>query len=600
MAKKKTVPIKYTSRDFNTIRNDLIEYAKRYYADTYKDFSEGSFGSLMIETVAYVGDILSFYLDYQTNESFLDTATEYNNIVRHGRQLGYKFRGSPSAYGECDFYIEVPANSSGLGPNVDYIPLLKQGAAVSSNDGRSFVLIEDVDFNDAKNLTVVGQQNTTTGNPTTYIIKASGRIASGEFGTEEIAVGGFQRFRKLRMEALDVTEIISVFDREGNEYFEVDYLSQDVVYRNVLNSKNSTEANEPAAILKPFSVPRRFTVDRTRRITSLQFGYGSDTEFNKPSVVDPSEVVLSVHGKDYTSDSSFDPTRLLDSDKFGVVPSDTTLVVSYRKNSANSSNASAGSITKVGNFSMTFREMTNTSAASRTAVINSLEASNGEPIVGSSGLPSKEQLRQSIAGSFAAQNRAVTEQDYKAVVYSMPPQFGSVKRCGMYRDSDSFRRNLNLYVISEDRDGYLVQTNNTIKQNLKVWLGQNKPINDTVDILNAKIVNIQIDFTAVSAVGTDKYDIQVNAINRVKEAYKAKMDIGQPFDISQVYNILNKTRGIVDVTKVRVINKFGGEYSSIGYDIRQNTTPDGRYVNVPSNVILEIKFLNTDIKGTIT
>jgi hypothetical protein len=249
---------------------------------------------------------------------------------------------------------------------------------------------------------------------------------------------------------------------------------------------------------------------------------------------------------------------------------------------------------------MTFREMTNTSAASRTAVINSLEASNGEPIVGSSGLPSKEQLRQSIAGSFAAQNRAVTEQDYKAVVYSMPPQFGSVKRCGMYRDSDSFRRNLNLYVISEDRDGYLVQTNNTIKQNLKVWLGQNKPINDTVDILNAKIVNIQIDFTAVSAVGTDKYDIQVNAINRVKEAYKAKMDIGQPFDISQVYNILNKTRGIVDVTKVRVINKFGGEYSSIGYDIRQNTTPDGRYVNVPSNVILEIKFLNTDIKGTIT
>jgi hypothetical protein len=182
----------------------------------------------------------------------------------------------------------------------------------------------------------------------------------------------------------------------------------------------------------------------------------------------------------------------------------------------------------------------------------------------------------------------------------MPPQFGAIKRCALYRDSDSFRRNLNLYVISEDNNGYFTATNNTIKENLKTWIGQNKIINDTIDILDAKIVNIQIDFKAVSAVGTDKFNVQTSAIERLKALFTTKLDIGQPFDISEVYNVLNKTRGIVDVTNVRVTNKFGGEYSNIGYNIRENTTSDGRYIDVPKNVALEIKFLDTDIKGTIT
>ena len=79
---RKIVPIKYTSREFNSIKRDLTEYAKRYYPDSFQDFNEASFGALMLDTVAYVGDVLSFYLDYQANESFLDTAVEYNNIIR--------------------------------------------------------------------------------------------------------------------------------------------------------------------------------------------------------------------------------------------------------------------------------------------------------------------------------------------------------------------------------------------------------------------------------------------------------------------------------------------------------------------------------------
>ena len=600
MAKKKLVPIKYTSRDFNSIRDDLIEYAKRYYPDSFKDFSENSFGSLMVENIAYIGDILSFYLDYQVNESFLDTATEYNNVIRHGRELGYKFSGASSAFGECDFYVEVPANAMGLGPDSAYIPLLKKGAVVSSDDGATFVLTQDLDFNKEGSMTVVGKQNTTNGLPTSYIIKATGVVASGRFGTEEVVVGNFERFKKVRLTTPDIVEIISVFDREGHQYFEVESLAQDVVYRDVLNRERGTSANEPAAIIKPFAVPRRFVIDRTRRNTVIQFGYGSDSEINKSSVVDPSNVALDMHGKDYTSDTSFDPTRLLETDKFGVSPSNTTLVVSYRQNSAQSTNAVPGTVTNVVLKSVEFKDSSVLAASKRQQVVDSLEVNNPESFTGNVSNPSVTELKENIMGVFASQNRAVTEQDYKSLVYAMPPQFGAVKRCAIYRDSDSFRRNLNLYVVSEDNSGNLTTTNNTIKENLKTWIGGNKIINDTIDILDAKVVNFQVEFTAVSAVGVDKFDIQVNAIQRVRELFQSKLDIGQPLDLSQIYNTLNKTRGIVDVTDVRIVNKFGGQYSNIGYNIRENTSADGRFVNIPVNVIMEIKFPDTDIRGTIT
>ena len=129
------VPIRYTSRDFESIREDLEQYAKRYYPDTFKDFSEASFGSLMMDTVAYVGDMLSFYVDYQANESFLDTAVEPNNIIRLAKEHGYKFQGPASAVGEVTFYSLIPANSTGLGADARYLPILKKGTIVGSTGG---------------------------------------------------------------------------------------------------------------------------------------------------------------------------------------------------------------------------------------------------------------------------------------------------------------------------------------------------------------------------------------------------------------------------------------------------------------------------------
>ena len=142
----KTPAINYTNREYESIREDLTQIAERFYPDTFQDFSEASFGSMMLDAVAYVGDQLSFYLDYNVNESFLDTSYQLNNITRHGRILGYKNTGRPSTYGEVALYVLVPASTTGIGPDRRYIPIVKRGTRFTSQNGLNFVLTEDVDF----------------------------------------------------------------------------------------------------------------------------------------------------------------------------------------------------------------------------------------------------------------------------------------------------------------------------------------------------------------------------------------------------------------------------------------------------------------------
>ena len=137
---KKNVPIKYTSRDFESIKQDLVEHAKRYYPNSFRDFNEAGFGALMLDTVAYVGDILSFYLDYQVNESFLNTAVEYENVVRLAQQLGYEPQLNPTTYGVASLYILVPASTTGPGPDANYLPILAKGAVFGAGNGATFSL----------------------------------------------------------------------------------------------------------------------------------------------------------------------------------------------------------------------------------------------------------------------------------------------------------------------------------------------------------------------------------------------------------------------------------------------------------------------------
>ena len=597
MSNKKSIPIKYTSRDFDSIKNDLIEHAKRYYADTYKDFSEASFGSLMLDTVAYVGDILSFYLDYQANESFMDTAVEYNNVLRHAKQLGYKFKRNQSAHGIVSLYVLIPASVVGLGPDRDFMPVLRKGSKFLSTAGVLYTLNESVDFGSENNEVIVAKVDAQTGLPTHYAVKAFGQVISGEIDREIIDIGPFQKFLKVRLDDRNITEILSVTDSEGHDYFEVDFLSQNVVYRPVIN-RNKDKNNAPA-VLKPFVVPRRFIVENEQRTTFLQFGYGSDNEVPKDSVADPSNIVLDVHGRDHILDESFDPSNLLATDKFGIAPSNTSIVVTYRTNKSTDPNASVGTVNKVVSSNFQFDNRANLDNAKVKEVTDSVEVYNEEQIIGSTSTPDLEELKQVVKNSFAAQNRAVTREDYISMAYSMPSQFGSIKRLNVMQDKDSFKRNLNMYVVSEDKNGKLMTASQTLKENLKTWINRGKMINDTIDLLDAKIINLRIDFTVVSELGANKYDVLRAATTRLQGYFNRVYEIGEPILVTELYKALNDVTGVADTIDINIEDVTGGFYSDIGFNVFDNLSPDGRVLYIPEDSIFEVKFVTEDVKGTI-
>ena len=535
MADKKIVPINYVSRDFASIKQQLVEYAKRYYPDTYQDFNQASFGSLMLDTVSYVGDVMSFYLDYQANESYLTTAIERKNIVDLAKSIGWKTKNSPTSMGIGSFYISVPGNISG--PSPQYLPILRKGAQLTNNAGVGFILNEDLDFSDDNVLITVNQVDQVTGSPISYVLKKYGEVISGRLLTQNFVVGSFEKFLQLTLNSLYVSEIVSVKDSEGNEYFEVDNLAQNIIYRAAKNK--NTDSSQTPYVLKPVVVPRRFTVENNGNETLIQFGYGSDNTLNQNQIADPSNIVLQQFGKDYVTDLTFDPTSLLTTDKFGVAPENTTITVVFRSNDFFNVNVATNSLTSVINSNFTF-DSAGLDQATKSNVVSSLEVDNEEPFVGSLSAITNDEIKIRALNYYSAQNRAVTKNDYLTICYNMPYKFGAVKRVNITQDKHSFKRNLNLFVVSEDGSGNLTMTNNSTKNNLKNWILNYKMINDTVDILDAKIVNIGIEFQIIASLEKNKHDVLQDALTRIKQNFvNKKFDIGEAIYLADIFTELN-------------------------------------------------------------
>ena len=593
--KKKSVAIDYTNRDFSSIKRDLTQIAERFYPDTFQDFSEASFGSMMLDAVAYVGDQLSFYLDYNVNESFLDTSYQLDNIIRHGRIMGFKNSGRPSAYGTVAIYVLVPASATSIGPDTNYIPVIKRGTRFSSTNGQSYVLIEDVDMAESTNPIVVARTNADTGSPEHYAIKSYGKVVSGFFNTESVEIGGFQRFRRVNLSQPNVSEIISVFDSEGNEYFEVENLSQDTVFKSLTN-KNYKNDNVPS-VMKPLLVNRKFVTIFDNNGVSLQFGSGD--ELSSDIVAEPQNLSIDIFGKTYVTDTSFDPSRLVSNKYYGIVPQNTTLTVFYRQTNPTNSNAAVGAINTVSTKIIEFEDVSTLAASEVSFVRNSLEVSNETPIVGNVTNPSPGEIKQRIYDTFPTQNRAVTQRDYENLVYRMPSSFGSIKRCSVQKDPDSQKRNLNVYILSESPEGKLINSNDTIKENVKTWLNHYRMINDTIDILDPFIINFGINFIVKPEPLNDKFAVLNDCVEALANEFATPLFVGESISMSKIFNILNNVSGVNDTVKVQIINKNTSNYSNVFFRVSDNISPDGDRIVCPKNAIFEMKFPQVDIKGKL-
>jgi hypothetical protein len=588
--------INYTSRDFASIKQDLLNYAQKYYPEAYRDFNEASFGSLMVDMVSYIGDMLSFYIDYQANESFLDTAIESDSVLKLAKGLGYKFRPNPASHGEASFFITIPTKANVTAPDYDYAPTLKRGSQFGTADNRVFTLVSDINFAESIDV-VVATANSDGTSPARYAVKAKGLVMSGEFMSETFNVGNYERFLQIEVEDPNLTEIISVFDADGNNYFEVDYLTQDTVYASLMNTQENKNTVEN--ILKPISVPRRFVVEQTFDRAILQFGYG--TQNNEQRFLDPASVILDIFGKDYIADKSFDPTVLIKTDKLGVTPTNTTLTVIYRRNSAKDVNASVSALNTVVSPSFKFYNSGELAAIKVRAVQNSLEVTNEDMITGDVTDMSTTELKLRAYGAYGAQNRAVTKEDYVNMVYNMPSNFGQVKKATIIRDTDSFNgKNLNLFVISTDSLNLFVPTNETIKQNLKTWISKYKMLGDTIDILNASVQNIQIFFTVIAFANVNKNDVLEDCLRTLSNYYGGTFyDIGEPFKITDVYKLLNNIPSVLDVKDVLVEPITGTAYSDFSLDYETLISRDGRRLIPPNDVVFEIKYPLSDIDGEV-
>jgi hypothetical protein len=308
-----------------------------------------------------------------------------------------------------------------------------------------------------------------------------------------------------------------------------------------------------------------------------------------------------MYGRDYTSSEEFDPTNLTSTDKFGVAPANTTLTITYRVNDPEDVNISSNTLTEVSSPILQFDNRGALDGDLRSSVESSLEVNNEEPILGDASLPSAEEVKQRVFSYYATQQRAVTVEDYQAITYAMPPSYGSVKRCVIRRDFNAFKRNLNMYVISEGRTGLLTATNSTIKQNLKTWLSRYKMINDTIDILDAQVVNFGIQYIVVPDYSENKFNVLSAASARLRNYFSnLQFDIGESLYITEVYKELQKVPGIIDVLDVKIVPQVGGIYSDANFDFADKLSPDGRYITAEKNSIFEIKYPNVDIQGSIT
>jgi len=596
MTKKKVIPIDYTSRDFNSIKSDLVDHAKRYYPNTFQDFNDAGFGSLMLDTVAYVGDILSFYVDYQANESFVDTASEFKNLVSIGNQTGFKLQQNPSSHGIVTFFILIPADSSGTSPDLRYIPILKRGSALTSTSGARFTLDEDINF--VNGTTVVARTDPDTGAPTFFAVKNYGAVSSGVLKSTTIDVGSYQKFREETIEDPNITEIVSVVDSDGHQYYEVDYLSQNIVMRSSPN-RNPDTMNLVAEILKPLVVPRRFTTKITNTGLKMQFGAGEEEGNINEEPLDPSSVAVKMYGKQYISDVEMDPSKLLSSDTLGVSPANTQLTVVYRRNTKRDTNVSSNTLTTVNIPDLEFPELSTLDQSLVRTVRSSVECTNDKPIVGSIKTDNIEDLRKRVMNSFGNQRRAVTLKDYETMCYSMPYKFGALKRAKAIQNPNPRRGNLNIAVISENAAGKLYAANSVLKENLKTWLDKSRMVSDVVEIVDAKVINLGINFTVIGDINRDSSIILNSCISQLMEALNTRPDIGEPFYITDIYKALKDVIGVVDVVDVSVRVKSGEEYSSVSFVAEDNLSDDGRAIIIPRNGIYEIKYPTIDIKGAV-
>lgn len=603
----KVRPRKYLNKDFNSFRADLLEYAKTYYSERIRDFSESSLGGMFVDLAAYVGDVTSFYLDHQFAETNIESAVESRNIEKHLRSAGVIITGAAPAVVDVTFYVEVPAQHVGSRyiAQEDSLPVLEAGTVLLSNGGVEFELLEDIDFSETdqtgllKATMQLGTKNS-DGIPATYILSRSETCISGKRTSQTFSIGStLVPFRQITLAAENITDVISVIDSENNQYYEVESLVQDTVFRAVSNSTSDRFLARDS--MRIISAPYRYvkTTSLDTRLTSLRFGGGSAETLDNDILPDPSKFAIPLYGKKTFSRFTLDPTRLLDTRTLGIAPANTSLVVDYRYGGGLSHNVSAGSIRTISDLKISFPLLPSPALAAQVRatldVNNLVQASGGEDA------PSIDDLKLNVPAFRNSQSRIVSKEDLIARVYTLPSNFGRVFRAGLRADPLN-PLSVRLFIISRDENNRLIISPDTLKLNLRSYLNQFRLISESIDILDAQVVNFGIEFRIVVDPSSHAKSVIKNSIVRLKEYFNVEnWHIDQPITVSDVSNLIFSTPGVLAVTEIKFKNVSGNtsnrKYSDVTFDFKSNTRKG--LVLPPHGAIFEIRYPELDLVGSV-
>jgi hypothetical protein len=612
--------IRYIDRNFNDFRNSLIEYSKTYFPNTYNDFTPDSTGMLFIEMASYVGDVLSFYLDNQVQETFIQYAREDQNLYNMAYMLGYHPKVTTAASVNIDFYQQLPAKTSGSTtiPDFDYTLLIPENTSISNAAGDSSFIIEDVvdfSFSSSMDPTELSVYQISAGEPTGYLLKKTRKAISATINTQTFSFANGIRFDTRNINDSNIIGILDVFDSEGNEWYEVPNLAQENVFDTLRNTNTNDpnvpddgEGNDSPYLLQLKQVQRRF-VSRFENSGSLQlqFGAGNFGDNDEEIIPNPDNVGLGLPFEKTKLTTAFSPTNFVFTNSYGIAPSNTTLTVRYLTGGGVSSNVEGGTLTDVDSTNVVFNNSNLTNSTLADTIFNSLASNNPSAAVGGQDGDTIEEIRQNSLGNFQNQLRTVTKEDYLIRALSMPSNLGTIAmayaesvKVGEY-EAGTLPAILDLYILSYDIDKKLKVASSIIKRNLKTYLSEYRMINDAINIKDAFIINIGVTFDIVVRPNYNNNEILTKCITALTNYFDIdKWQINQPIILGDIYILLDKVEGVQTVKNISIENLAGTAlgYSEYAYDVTTATINSVVYPSIDP-MVFEIKYPNTDIKGRV-
>jgi hypothetical protein len=654
--------IKYLNKDFTAFRENLIEYSKTYFPKTYSDFNESSPGMMFIEMAAYIGDVLGYYIDDTLKESLMLYAEDKENIIALAQYLGYKPKVTSPALVKLSVYQLVPSIGKGVDnkPDSNYYLRIKEGMVVETNTGGIlFRTTELLDFSveDEREITIY--RNDEYGDPSFYLVKKYVNAISAELKTIEQSFGTAEEFSKITIADTNVIEIYDVRDANGNKWYEVPYLAQEMVFVDYpVTEQTDTDLlqfkDSVPNILKLIKTSRRFvTKVNADNTTSIVFGGGNSTSADEQLIPNFKNVGLGLNSSIDNLGASFDPANFLKTTSYGQAPANTKLTISYLVGGGIIANTPKGEITRIQNIS--FDEDSVSFGPNELPLYRQAKASiaveNETPATGARGTETIDEIRENALATFGSQNRAVTRKDYQVRALSLPPKYGGVAKAYCAPDGEldnnspasilanpdtlseftdivttlagksemeikdtvnkflvGKKNNLNeknnpfainLYILGYDQNKYITPLNRAIKENLKTYMNEYRMLTDGVNLLDGFIINIGVDFEIRVYGGYNKREVLVRCIDSITEYFNIdNWTFNMAINISELELLIAGIEGVQSVPKCEIVNKCLGQYSDNSYNINEATKGKMVYPSLDPS-IFELKYPAKDIRGRV-